>query len=120
MNCQNCGAPMTLFPERGYFFCEYCKSYYFPSESADGVRLLGKAPEKIQCAVCHVRLLIASFDGEHHGYFCEKCKGILLSRESFVETLASRWHGPPNLLSHKDLLTVHTLSVRFGVLCAKT
>lgn len=90
MNCQNCGAPMTLFPERGYFFCEYCKSYYFPSESPDGVRLLGKAPEEIQCPVCHIRLLIASFDGEHHGYFCEKCKGILLGREPFVETIASR------------------------------
>ena len=90
MNCRNCGAPMTLFRERGYFFCEYCKSFYFPSESPDGVRLLGKAPEEIRCPVCHIQLFIASFGGKDHGYFCEKCKGILLGRESFVETLASR------------------------------
>lgn len=90
MNCRSCGAPMTLFREQGYFFCQYCSSFHFPSASPDGVRLLGEAPEGITCPVCHVPLLLATLDNRYQGYQCEKCRGLLLDRRSFSLTVQSR------------------------------
>jgi hypothetical protein len=43
MDCENCGAPMTLYGDRDIFYCEFCGSFRFPSESSDGIRVLGLA-----------------------------------------------------------------------------
>lgn len=90
MYCQSCGAPMTLFRERDYFFCEYCGSYHFPTPTREGIRLLGEAPEGIKCPVCRTKLHLASFDGRTRGYHCPKCRGILLDRFDFRDTLYAR------------------------------
>jgi Zn-finger nucleic acid-binding protein len=81
---------MTPFRERGCFYCEYCKSFHFPEETPDGLRLLGKAQEGINCPVCDLPLLVASFSDRYHGFVCEQCKGMLLDRDTFVEMLAGR------------------------------
>lgn len=97
MNCQNCGAAMTLFREREYYFCEYCGTFHFPSVSKDGVRLLGDAPDDVACPVCRVRLQFAALADRYHGYQCENCQGLLIDRLSFKEAVHSRraWTNTP-------------------------
>ena len=109
MNCQHCSAPMTLFRERGYFYCEHCGSFHFPPASADGVRLLGEAPEGIDCPVCRAPLLVATLDDRYHGYRCESCRGMLFLRSSFRQAIQSRRAralgpaDPPRQLPRREL-----------------
>ncbi|MCC7353594.1 MAG: zf-TFIIB domain-containing protein [Anaerolineae bacterium] len=97
MNCRNCGAPMTLYRENEYFFCEYCGSFHFPSASRDGVRLLGVAPGEIKCPACRDILFLASFNERPQGYQCRRCQGILLDRATFAEVVQARraWASQP-------------------------
>ncbi len=90
MNCENCGAPMTLNPGRHYYHCEYCGSYYFPAGSPDGLRFLGQALEGWECPLCHAPLALVSLDDRWHGYHCQKCRGLLLQRPAFAQTVQSR------------------------------
>jgi Zn-finger nucleic acid-binding protein len=90
VNCQHCGAPMKLFRERGYFFCEHCGAFHFPPASSDGVRLLGEAHEGMACPVCRAPLLLATLDDRYHGYRCGTCRGMLFLRSSFRQAIQSR------------------------------
>ena len=90
MNCNNCGAPMTLFRERDYYHCAHCGVYHFPSQAADGVRLLGENPEGITCSLCQVPLNLATFDDHYRGYQCPRCQGILFTRTAFRQTIEMR------------------------------
>jgi Zn-finger nucleic acid-binding protein len=109
MNCKNCGAPMTLFRKRAYFYCTHCGAFHFTSASPDGVRLLGDAPQGIKCPICRLPLRLASLDDRFQGYQCQKCQGILLDRFSFrhtVEARRARALGPaeaPQPLDQKEL-----------------
>lgn len=99
MNCENCGAPMVLFREHDYYFCEHCGSFYFPLASPDGVRLLGEAPEGTLCPNCHLTLHMATLDDHYRGYQCANCQGLLLNRNSFrmtIETRRARAVTPPD------------------------
>jgi Zn-finger nucleic acid-binding protein len=95
MNCENCGAPMTLMPEREFFLCEYCGTYSFPTESHDGVRLLGQTTVRERCPLCGEPLNRARLDERHPVLQCERCEGLLIDRERFSETLERRrgWAG---------------------------
>jgi Zn-finger nucleic acid-binding protein len=90
MNCKQCGAPMILVRDRDYYFCEYCGVYHFPNPSADGIRNLGEAPERITCPLCNIPLDLAIFDDHYRGHQCSNCKGILFNRGTFRKTLEAR------------------------------
>ena len=90
MNCPNCGAAMTLLPERSYFICEFCGSFHFPTPTEDGITVLADAPDPIGCPICSDPMLLVSFDGQHHGHQCPRCRGLLVSRVAFRETIERR------------------------------
>lgn len=90
MNCKQCGAPMVLVRERDYYFCEYCGVYHFPNQSADGIRNLGQAPERITCPLCSIPFDLVVFDDHYRGHQCSNCQGILFNRGTFRKTLESR------------------------------
>ena len=81
---------MILNRARQYWQCAYCKTYEFPNQDADGVRRLGPAPNNMQCPVCHVPLWEIAVDDKHHGFQCEQCQGMLLTRSAFGETVRLR------------------------------
>src|SRR4026209_2502331 len=76
MNCQNCGAAMTLVAGRDYFRCNYCLSFHFPAGSGeDGVRVLGGG-SGLDCPVCHESLQDGRVESEPVQY-CQRCRGFL-------------------------------------------
>ncbi len=97
MNCPNCGAPMRLFAQAGYFACDYCRTSHFPSPSPDGVRQFGEAPEGWRCSLCNQILHRISVDDRYQGHQCPRCQGLLLARPAFGETVHTRrlWAGGP-------------------------
>jgi Zn-finger nucleic acid-binding protein len=107
LNCQNCGAPIKIVQGRDYFYCEHCSSLYFPTESRDGVRVLGELGGA-DCPVCRVPLVTASVAGAL-ALHCNNCRGLLIDQESFafvVRYLRARAPGlsePPRPLNPEDL-----------------
>lgn len=88
--CENCGAPLTPFPEQGYLLCEYCHTYYFPQPDEDGIRLLGEDVEGHRCPVCRQEVLqLASLD-EMPGLYCRRCRGLLMEQASFGQVVMQR------------------------------
>jgi Zn-finger nucleic acid-binding protein/DNA-directed RNA polymerase subunit RPC12/RpoP len=85
MNCENCGAPLKLEPERHYLFCEYCNALYFPKESPEGLYLLG-APSQVDCPLCR-KLLVLARIGHFEVLACQQCKGLLLDMVDFLSIL---------------------------------
>ena len=85
LDCQNCGAPLKLEPERHYLFCEYCKALYFPKESPEGLILLGM-PSKVDCPLCRQPLVLARVNS-FEVLACQGCKGLLLDRIDFLPIL---------------------------------
>ncbi len=108
MNCENCGAPMTLIRDRDFFVCEYCGAFHFPTESPDGVRVLGSLDEAIDCPVCHTPLVLASID-EQKILHCPRCQGVLSAQPTFVRIIDYRRARleksatPPRPLDPRDL-----------------
>jgi len=103
MNCPHCGAPMTLYRERDYYYCEHCQSYHFPNRDNEGLRILGGNPEGIHCPHCRVILNLITFDDFFQGYQCPKCSGLLFNRTTFREAIdyrRSRTKSPPEPFSH--------------------
>ncbi len=89
MNCTHCGAPMILYRERDYYFCEYCKSYHFPEQSTEGLRVLGENPEGIKCPHCKIVLNLMTYDDFYQGYQCSKCHGLMFNRTTFRDAIDS-------------------------------
>jgi len=87
MNCPNCGAPMSLKNEADYLLCDYCGTPHFPDPNADGVRVLG-IEAGIACPVCSVALVHASVERERI-FYCQRCRGMLISMNLFPEIVAS-------------------------------
>lgn len=98
---------MVLVRDRDYFFCRYCTTFYFPSASRDGVRVLGKS-SSVGCPVCQARLLSASIE-ETPVLFCGNCQGVLVQQSAFrplVSALRAHSSGPaalPRPLSRQEL-----------------
>ena len=106
MNCPHCGAPMTLFRERDYYYCQHCRSYHFPRVNKEGLRVLGENPEGIHCPGCHDLLNLITYDDFFRGYQCPKCQGLLFNRTTFREAIdfhRSRDKTPPEPFSVIDL-----------------
>lgn len=90
VNCENCGAPMRLFRDQDYFYCEYCGAFHFPPASSDGIRSLGSNQEGIACPHCHVPLQIVTLDDRFQGHQCPHCQGFLFDRNTFRLTIETR------------------------------
>ena len=105
MNCPHCGAPMILFRERDYYFCEHCQNYHFPKINAEGLRVLGENPEGITCPRCRILLSLITYDDFFQGYQCPQCRGLLCNRTTFREAIdfhRSRAKTPPEPFSTFD------------------
>lgn len=82
---------MELFPNRGYFFCRYCSSFYFPETTTpDGVRVLAESRDGFVCPVCRRTLSSALLDESHPVHYCTNCRGVLLSRVTFADVVRVR------------------------------
>jgi Zn-finger nucleic acid-binding protein len=91
MNCPNCGAAMSLIESRSYFHCDHCGTYHFPETiEADGVRIVGQAPDAPRCPICGLPMAHALLDDAEPIDFCAKCRGILLPRSTFAIVTAKR------------------------------
>jgi Zn-finger nucleic acid-binding protein len=91
MNCPNCGAAMSLIESRRYFRCDHCSTYHFPEAlEADGIRIVGHAPDAPKCPLCSVAMAHALLDDEYPIDFCARCRGILLPRPTFAIVTAKR------------------------------
>jgi Zn-finger nucleic acid-binding protein len=104
---------MELFAARGYFFCRYCGSFYFPESANDqGVRVVADAQGPLPCPACRKDLATAMLDGTQQVQYCRNCRGLLMSRGSFGNVIRLRraWAtGPPVnpvALSQDDLKRV--------------
>ncbi|MFN7996176.1 MAG: zf-TFIIB domain-containing protein [Bryobacteraceae bacterium] len=85
MNCPSCGAPLHLDPDKDYCQCDYCRSFYFPDQNEEGVRVFGEAAEQ-SCPVCAVPLVHATINGVRLLY-CAGCRGMLISMEIFADMI---------------------------------
>lgn len=95
MNCPNCSAPMHLVKQRDYFVCDYCGTFHFPKESAEGIRLLGKDADAT-CPVCGETLQAATVEG-HLVKACPHCRGLLARQRAFaiiVQKRRANYDGP--------------------------
>jgi Zn-finger nucleic acid-binding protein len=90
MNCPNCGAAMQLVGGRHYFFCGHCGTFHFPETGDDGVRVLEKDASNAQCGVCRVPMSSAELHAGPTVRYCEKCRGVLLTRAHFAEFVESQ------------------------------
>lgn len=81
---------MELFPNRGYFFCQYCSSFHFPETATpDGVRVLAEA-KGLMCPVCKRTLSTGLLDEAHPVHYCTNCRGVLLPRNAFADIVRVR------------------------------
>jgi Zn-finger nucleic acid-binding protein len=81
---------MELFERRRYYFCRYCGSFHFiESPEVDGVQVLAHAAGS-SCPVCATPLVSALLDGRHAARHCGRCRGLLLSRDAFVDVVTRR------------------------------
>jgi len=106
MNCFHCGAPMVLFRERDYYYCEHCQSYHFPKQDEEGLRVLGENPQGIHCPHCQIPLNLITYDDFFQGFQCHLCQGLLFNRTTFREAIdfrRSRTKAPPDPISHFTL-----------------
>lgn len=83
MNCKNCGAPLAYLWARACFHCEYCDTYSFPQESADGVTVLGEESDT-RCPACEEPLQTAAV-AQVPVLYCIKCRGILAQQDRFLD-----------------------------------
>ena len=108
MNCPNCGAPMVLLESRPCWQCGHCATLVCPESAApDGVRVLGAAQEGRvhMCPVCAQPMVAAVMDDRYRIEMCVRCKGTLMPRQTFAETVVWRRHaagGPPVTPSPAD------------------
>jgi Zn-finger nucleic acid-binding protein len=91
---------MELIESRRYFRCAHCGTFHFPEAiEADGIRIVGAAPDAPKCPVCAVPMSHALLDENYPIDFCVRCRGVLLPRASFAVVVLKRraWAtSPPN------------------------
>jgi Zn-finger nucleic acid-binding protein len=82
MNCPSCGAALHLDPDNDYCQCDYCRSYYFPDQNEEGVRVFGEESPS-NCPICSVPLAYATMGGMRFLY-CNHCRGMLIAMDIFT------------------------------------
>jgi Zn-finger nucleic acid-binding protein len=91
MNCPNCGAAMALVESRRHFQCRHCGTFGFSGPlDADGIRIVGPAPDAPACPVCGTPMQAAVLDEHHAIHLCGQCRGVLLPRATFATVISAR------------------------------
>jgi len=82
---------MELFPRRHYYFCQYCGTFEFiGGETLDGLHTLGATHPPLPCPLCETTLGHALVDGGLEVLHCGRCRGVLMPRAVFVQTIDRR------------------------------
>jgi Zn-finger nucleic acid-binding protein len=89
MNCTNCGAAMEFHDSRRYFRCAHCGTVHFPEPAPGDVRVLGVERDAPLCPACALPLAAATL-GQRPASYCQRCRGLLLDRATFVEVVQTR------------------------------
>jgi Zn-finger nucleic acid-binding protein len=95
VNCPNCGAPMAPLETHPCWQCGHCTTIVCPESAApDGVRMLGASQDgrARDCPVCAQPMLAAVMDDRYRIEMCAQCKGTLMPRHTFAETVVGRRH----------------------------
>jgi Zn-finger nucleic acid-binding protein len=79
---------MALHATRPCWQCAHCGSVVCPDPAPDGVRVTGERGHP--CPACGQPLTRATLDDRAPIEICERCKGILMPRHTFVATLTAR------------------------------
>ena len=75
-----------------------------------GVRVVSGRTSERHCPVCRTPLLVAVMDDKYRIEMCEQCRGILMPRNTFVETIIGRRRAaapPPVIPPHTDPRELH-------------
>lgn len=91
MKCQNCAGALTFMEGRNYFYCEYCGSFQFPDENAEGVVVLQEAVDDLECPVCVKPLALASI-ADQRVLHCTNCRGVYVGNTAFRQ-IVDALHG---------------------------
>jgi Zn-finger nucleic acid-binding protein len=84
---------MALLETRPCWQCGHCGTLIAPERAAlDGVRVLGGRQDgrARACPVCAQPMLAAVMDDRYRIEMCAQCKGTLMPRETFAETVVGR------------------------------
>ena len=87
MNCQKCAGPLTLNPDRDFYFCQFCGGFEFPEADDSGITILEESNGELGCTVCHTDLALASLE-EQRVLYCQSCRGVLLTHHAFAELVS--------------------------------
>jgi Zn-finger nucleic acid-binding protein len=79
---------MALHTTRPCWSCAHCDTLVCPEPAADGLRVTDGRGHA--CPVCRQALLRATLDDREPVEICERCKGLLMARRAFAETLRAR------------------------------
>jgi Zn-finger nucleic acid-binding protein len=110
MNCQACGAPLTLHSPSRSLVCSYCDSHQLlPTDGSavDGVVFLGNLTSR-DCPNCSDQLLAGMLDGQPVEA-CPTCFGVAVQDVIFADLVADRraqYRGPvalPVPLNQREL-----------------
>lgn len=90
---------MELFERRRYHFCRYCGTFEFIAAPAiDGVQVLERPERALDCPLCRAPLAKSLLDHSFVVEHCERCRGVLVQRADFAESVTVRRlnaTGPP-------------------------
>jgi Zn-finger nucleic acid-binding protein len=84
---------MALLESRPCWKCAHCGTIVCPESAlVDGVRVLGAATSDrpVACPVCGKAMLAAVMDDRVRLHVCAQCKGTLMPRRAFAETVVAR------------------------------
>lgn len=89
MNCRNCGAAMELHESRRHFQCGHCGTVHPPEPAGGDVRVLTVEAGAPSCPACQIPLASAIL-AEREVHFCQRCRGLLVDRPTFVDVVQTR------------------------------
>ena len=83
-DCDNCGAPLRIDPNRGLFICDHCGSQM---EAPPGLRYLDLLAESTtSCPLCSSALWDTRLEG-HPLLACRRCYGMLIEMSRFAAVI---------------------------------
>ena len=97
---------MALLETRPCWRCDHCHSMVCEETTGDAsVRVVSGTGSERHCPVCSTPFLVAVMDDRYRIEICERCKGVLMPRETFAETVIGRRRAaasPPVIRPHTD------------------
>jgi Zn-finger nucleic acid-binding protein len=85
---------MALPEGRPAWHCDHCDTTIRLESGPNGVRLVGsQAGPELECPLGHEPLQAAVMDDHYRINACATCRGLLMAREVFAETVAARRWG---------------------------